>query len=92
GGAVGGIGVAIGAAVARNLIGYDDDATRNPVEVKAYMVDTGIVAGGNLTLSAASDQTIKAGVVATSVAIAGGIAFGLAAAGAGASAENRSAV
>jgi hypothetical protein len=92
GGVIGGIGVAIGAAVARNLIGYEDDGSRHALDVIADTVNTGIVAGGGLSLSATSHQTIKAGVVATSVAIAGGIGFGLAAAGSGASAENRSAV
>ena len=92
GGLAGGIGVSIGAAVARNLIGLSSDGTSDPVEVMAYTEDTGIIAGGGLTLSATSQQSISAVVNGISVAIAGGFVFGLAAAGAGASAENRSAV
>jgi hypothetical protein len=91
-GGLGGLGVAIGAAVARNLIGYQQDGTVDAVEVMADTVNTGIIAGGALALSATSQQTIKAGVLALSVAVAGGIGFGLAGAGSGASAENRSAV
>src|SRR5207247_516265 len=89
-GVFGGLGIAIGAGVSRNLIGYRPDGTSDPVEVMADTVDTGITAGGGLTLSAISQQSIHATIVAASVAVAGGIGIGLAAAGSGAAAQNRS--
>ncbi|MGH3580599.1 MAG: hypothetical protein ACRDUB_03375, partial [Mycobacterium sp.] len=57
-GVLGGLGIAIGAGVSRNLIGYQPDGTSDAVEVMADTVDTGITAGGDLTLSAISQQSI----------------------------------
>ncbi len=88
----GGVGASIGAAVAQNFIGYDADGNPSPLQVKAYVHDSGISAKGAYTVTANSDQTINALVAALSAAIAGGIGAGVAVAGSGAYAENEIAV
>ena len=85
GGAVG-VGVSIGAAVARNLIG---DGITAPIEVLAYSENSSILAGGSLTQSATSSQSIFAGVGAGSAAIAVGGTVGVGASGAGVFTENK---
>ena len=142
--AIGGVGVAIsvGAAVARNLVGWDyvhtsasgsqaiaygdkvrvadgyagggtpgavyrylgaagtlDLGTQNyanttlweedgPNQVKAYLDDTSVDAGGDLELSATATQVIRAVVAAGSVAVSAG-GFGASGSGAGAQTINR---
>ncbi|MEO1617908.1 MAG: hypothetical protein AAFV88_18790, partial [Planctomycetota bacterium] len=77
-------GAAIGAARARNFVGYelgvfgagDEDAA----ESQAYLKDTSVIAGKNLNVVSFSDQTIQAFVLAASAAVsasnnnAGGLA------------------
>ena len=143
GGVLGGGALAIGAAIARNILGWDytsttasgtktmlygdkvrladgyagggtpgavyrylgTNASRNlgtqdysntalwveegPNQVKAYLDDTSVDAGGALTVSASDTSSINALVAAGSVAAAASFGFALAGAGAGAQATNR---
>ncbi|MHC5860002.1 hypothetical protein [Nostoc sp.] len=89
GGGTAGVGVSIGAAVANNFIGYDDNGNRTPAEVQAYIQNSSLAAGGDLTLTALSTSTINAGVGAGSAAISGGGTAGVAASGSGVSTENK---
>ena len=59
--AVSGGAASIGAAVSRNLIGYDIDGNKDAVDVLAYVEDAPIHIGGNLTQTAISRQSITAG-------------------------------
>ncbi|MCK9231001.1 MAG: hypothetical protein M0P18_10020, partial [Syntrophales bacterium] len=61
---------------------------QSPVEVRAYTADSSIDATGNLTMTATSDQSIDALVVAGSAAASGG-SVGVGVSGAGAGAVNR---
>ena len=88
GGGVAGVGVSIGVALARNLIGYNLSGGNSPAEVQAYLSNSSLITTGALTLTANSNQTISAIVVAASAAIAGGGAAGVGASGAGASTKN----
>ena len=78
--------------MAENYIGYDADGNQSPLQVKAYVADSGISAKGSYTLTATSDQTIDALVAALAAAIAGSSDVGLAAAGSGVYAANEIAV
>ena len=96
GGGAAGIGVAIGAALARNLVGWDVDSNGDVYQdsdttstVLAYTKDTSINAKGDLIQTAIADQTIDAVVVAASLAVAGGGGFGGAGAGSGTHMDNR---
>ena len=83
GGAFGGAG-SIGAAIARNLIGWATltATTATPAEVKAYVLGSSVIAGGDLQVTAHSSQTINATVIAGSVALSAGLlAIGLSGAG-----------
>ncbi len=82
------VGVAVGVAMAENLIGYTPDGTADPAEVRAYVENSSIDALGDLILEAVADQTIVATVAAAAVAIGGG-AVAVSGAGAGASTRNR---
>ncbi len=96
----GGAGLAIGASVARNLIGSDQDesggmtrsaiiSTNYPGEVQARILNSSVTAtDGNLVLTATAQQSIDAFVGAFAAAVAGGTKGGLAGAGAGARATN----
>jgi hypothetical protein len=96
----GGAGLAIGASVARNLIGSDQDdsggmtrpaiiSTNYPGAVQARILNSSVTAtGGNLVLTATAQQSIDAVVGAFAAAVAGGKDGGLAGAGAGARATN----
>ena len=95
GGGAAGIGVAIGAAIARNLIGWDVDSNGDAFQdattestVWAYVEDSSINAQGDLIQTAIADQTIDAVVVAASLAVAGGGGFGAAGAGSGTNMQN----
>ena len=83
-----GVGVSIGAAVARNFIGWKPDGTPAPAEVRAYALDSSLSAAGDLSLTATASQTIGAVVLAGSAAVAAG-GVGVAASGSGVSAENK---
>ncbi|MDN5760621.1 MAG: hypothetical protein L0H59_19215, partial [Tomitella sp.] len=61
--------------------------TPHGAQVRAYLENASVTAGGDLTLTATSRQTIGAVVVAASVAVGAG-SVGLGGAGAGSSAEN----
>ena len=90
--AVSGGAASIGAAVSRNLIGYDIDGNKDAVEVLAYVKDTPIQIGGDLTQTAISRQAITAGVGAGSVGVAVGTGSGgnaLALSGSGVLTENK---
>ena len=82
--------LSIGAALARNEIGR---GRLFPNEVRAYIENSSVDAGGDLTVTASMSGSIDAGVGAGSAAISGsgsGLAAGLS--GAGASARNEIAV
>ena len=77
------VGASIGAAVARNFIGYNAAGTRQGVDVFAYLSDTSVSTYGALNIGAVSNQTITAEVLAASVAVSAGfVATGMSAAGA----------
>ncbi len=92
GGGTGGVGASIGAALAENFIGFDQaggtDANK-AAEVRAYVVDSSINAGGELSQTAVADQGIVAVVFAGSAAIAGGGTGALGLAGSGVNAKNK---
>src|SRR5262249_51942582 len=81
--------LAIGVAVATNIIGMiNDDDTTTPFEVRAYVQNSSITAtSGNLTQEATSTSTITAKVAAASAAATLKGSFGLG--GAGANATNQ---
>lgn len=81
-------GVAVGVAIAQNLIGYRPDGTADPAEVRAYVKNSSIDALGDLILEAVADQTIIATIKAAAVAVGGGV-VAIEGAGAGVSTRNR---
>ncbi|MFN5466550.1 MAG: hypothetical protein ACK5AM_00370, partial [Pirellulaceae bacterium] len=83
-----GVGASIGAARAKNLIGFDKDGNREGSAVEAYLKDTSVLSANRLDIDAAAKMTVNAVVFAGSVAIAGGT-VGVAVSGAGASTSNR---
>ena len=87
-----GVGASIGASVAQNFIGYDANSNMSPLQVEAYVLNSGISASGAYTLTANSQQTINALVLALTAAVAGSGGGSIAASGSGASAVNRIAV
>jgi hypothetical protein len=89
GGGVVGAGISIGASVARNLIGYDQDGRKKNAGVWARVLDSSLDASGDLTLTARADESIDAVVLAGSAAVAGAGLVGVAGSGAGVSAVNR---
>ncbi|MBL4832198.1 MAG: hypothetical protein JKY55_20255, partial [Aliivibrio sp.] len=84
GGAGGGIGVAIGAALASNTIG----TSGNRQSVRSYVKNSGITTSGDLSLTATGNMTIDSGVGAGSMAVSGGAGGGISSAGAGVSTTN----
>ena len=84
-----GVGASIGASVAQNFIGYAAGGSMSPLQVEAYVLNSGISAPGAYTLTANSHQTINALVLAltASISASGGGAIG--ASGSGASAVNQ---
>ena len=84
-----GIGLAIGASLASNRIGYDTNDNADAAEVQAYISNSSVFASGALTLDAKSEQTIDAVVFAGAAAISGGSTVGVAASGAGVDADNK---
>ena len=86
-GGTAGIGASIGASRSRNLIGRRLDGTLQQAQVQAYVSNSSITAGGDLTQTATARETINATVLSGSVAAAGGT-VGVAASGAGSDTEN----
>jgi hypothetical protein len=84
-----GVGASIGAALARNFVGFELNGTRNPSVTQAYSMNSSINATDDLSITATGSETIFATVLAGSVAIsaAGTVAVGVS--GAGVSVENR---
>ncbi len=78
-GAGGGISGSIGVALADNTVDAD---------TYSYMTDVNQVTTGDVSISAESDNTIKATSVAASISAAGGAGGGIAISGAGAEATN----
>ena len=67
------LAASIGASVSRNYIGYQLDGTRDTDEVRAYLNNTPVSAGGDLTLDAkASTMKITAGVGALTLGLVEG--------------------
>ncbi len=80
---------AIGAAVAKNFIGFQADETKSPTQVRAYIQDSSITARGALSATATATESITTGVGAGAVGIALKSSTSVSAAGAGALAENK---
>ena len=80
---------AVGAALARNLVGWEPDGTRKASLIEAYLTDTSVTAGGSLAETANANETITAEVFAGAVAIAAGATGSLGLSGSGVSVENR---
>src|SRR4051812_25160388 len=87
-----GAGVALGAAVAHNFVGYEPDETSAPSQVQAYIQDSTLTVPALLSLDAHSAATIGATVIAATVGLTIPKTGGLAAAGSGVIADNRIAV
>ncbi|MDB5862130.1 MAG: repeat-containing protein, partial [Ramlibacter sp.] len=83
-----GIGASIGAALATNLVGFTEAGPRQAAVVQAFLENTSVLDADDLDISAISDLSVHAIVLAGSVAIAGGT-VGVGLAGAGASSKNR---
>ena len=88
GGGMAGIGVSIGASLARNLIGHNLFGVRTPAQVRAYITNSNVTAAGALTQTATANETIKATVLSGSAAISGGL-LGVAYSGSGVAAFNK---
>ncbi len=91
GGGAGGIGAAIGVALAQNLIGYNTDGSAGNAAVEAYTDNSSISAEGALQLDATTAASITAQVDSGAVAIGGGL-LGIGLAGAGVDVVNKSAL
>ncbi len=62
----------VGASFSENMVGYELDGTKDPAEVRAYLDNTSVSAGGALSLDASTaGMQIDSTVVAGSVAVAG---------------------
>ena len=88
----GGAAAAIGAALARNYIGYTWDGTKETAQVRAYIENSSVDAGGDVALTVVADETIHAEVTAVAAAVAGSAGdkgIGLGGAGSGADAQNK---
>jgi hypothetical protein len=84
-----GVGVAIGASVAKNLIGWKLDGTREPTEVLAYSQNSSIQAGGDLMFTSVADGSIHAGLGAGALGVGASRKAGVALTVAGVGADNR---
>ena len=83
-----GVGVSIGASMARNLVGHNLLDQRTPAQVRAYVSNSDITADGALTQTATADETINATVLSGSAAISAGL-VGVAVSGSGVVAVNK---
>jgi hypothetical protein len=79
-----GVGVAIGAAIAHNTI---DNGLGGQGSVQAFLLNTSLQGSGVLSLSATSNETIQAVVVAAAIGFGAGL-VGVGAAGAGVETRN----
>ena len=82
-----GVGVSLGASVARNLIGYNLLDVRTPAQVQAAITHSTVNASGALSQTATTNETIRAAVLSGSAAISAG-AVGVAVSGSGVLAIN----
>jgi hypothetical protein len=89
GGGAAGVGASIGVAIAENMIGWNRAGERIPAEVQAYVLNSSIDAAGDLIQTAQATESIDAVVVSGSVAVGIGGSAGIAASGAGSSADNK---
>jgi len=80
--------VSIGAATARNYIGYTTGGASQPAEVLAYLKNSTADAASSVNLSATESATIKADIASESTSVAIG-AIAVAASGAGVSIQNK---
>ncbi|MBT7082464.1 MAG: hypothetical protein HN929_13545, partial [Chloroflexi bacterium] len=88
-GALAGVGVSIGASIARNLIGHNFfDILPAPAQVQAYISNSTVTAQGVHSQTATANETISAIVFSGSAAAAAGIA-GVAVSGSGVVAVNK---
>ncbi len=87
GGSGAGGGASVGAAIAKNSIGFSGN-TRDAATANALVDDSSLTLAGDLKNVAVNNTRISATVVAASAAISGG-GNGIGLAGAGASAENK---
>jgi Ca2+-binding RTX toxin-like protein len=79
----------VGASLARNLIGWDEDGNYMPAQVQAYVKNSSIATQGDLSQTALANETIDAVVVAGSVAISGAGTTGVGLSGSGADGKNK---
>lgn len=81
----------IGAALARNFIGYDEDGNRDAASAIARLENTSTTATGELNVNAVTAQKITTVVIAATVAVSASVGSGVSigVSGAGASAINR---
>ncbi len=80
----------LGASVSENLVGYGLDGTADPMEVRAYLNNTGVSAGGALNLNAnTAGMQINSTVFAGSVAVAIGTANAFSLGGSGVYSDNQ---
>ncbi len=89
GAGAGGVGASIGAALAKNFIGFTESGTSDPAEIQAYVKNSSINAVGALTADAIGNQAIGAVVFAGSVAIAASGSGAVGLGGSGVSAINK---
>ncbi len=87
-GGSGGVGLAIGAGVTNNYIGFDEAEVRQGSEVRAFVQDSSITKGTTLSIEAKSNQTIDSSNLAVAVAIAGAADLAVGLSGAGVGSEN----
>ena len=81
--------VAIGFSLARNLIGWTEFSGADPLEAKAYTLNSQLTAAQTISLSATSTASIDATVEATAAAIAASAGSAVAASAAGLWTDNR---
>ena len=90
--ALSGGAAAIGVAVALNYIGVDPGGAQASDEILAYSKDSTLSVGGDLTISALSTETIKAGVGAGTVGLAIATGTAISFAGSGVFTQNEIAI
>ena len=88
GGIGAGVAASIGASRVQNLIGWNEDGTKAPAEIRSYVSNSSIKATGVLSQSALNSATIDASAFAGSIAASGG-GSGTSLGGAGASIVNK---
>ncbi|WP_197455992.1 choice-of-anchor Q domain-containing protein [Stieleria neptunia] len=84
-----GVGTSVGVSVAENRIGFHSSGLQQSAGVRAQILDSTLSVGGQLSVDAKAQQTIRAEVGAGSVAVAGAAIAGVATSGAGVDVANR---